>query len=239
MRIFFGSFTFTPWALRPTAYSTFTHFAPHQKLVSSRIEFPSHGTIISRIEFHRRLSKLEAFGHKQSVQQREETDKQLKEVEEEKKKREPMQQRTDQRSEEKLDFWGKLLLEKTERMKLEQNFNIRGALERIVFQARLEEKICSKHGTQKGLNELSQKREIIDILEKVVEERCLVPKYVKDCFPHLYYTASRDAHGNDSIIAIRAADFAPNDRAALVVFLRLQSTWSHPLDWKEVPKGKK
>ncbi|KAG0642994.1 hypothetical protein HOY80DRAFT_1035105 [Tuber brumale] len=107
-------------------------------------------------------------------------------------------------------------------MKLEQNFNICGALERIVFQARLEKKIGSKHGTQKGLNELSQKSNFIDILEKIVQERRLVHKDIEDCFPHSYHRVSIHANCNNGTTATRGADFEPNKWAALAVLLRLQ-----------------
>ncbi|KAG0642990.1 hypothetical protein HOY80DRAFT_1035100 [Tuber brumale] len=147
-----------------------------------------------------------------------EKDKQLKEERDEAEtKREQMQQRNE-------GLKGELLLAETERMKLEQNFNVRGALERIVFQARLKGKINSEKGTQKGLNELAHTKDFNDILKKVVQERRLVHQDVKSCFRDLYHLVSKHAHGNDGMIAIRGADYTENERAALVVFLMLQKT---------------
>ncbi|KAG0640162.1 hypothetical protein HOY80DRAFT_1070710 [Tuber brumale] len=197
MRISFGSFTFFPWTLRSSTYHMFTHFGQHRKLVSSSIEVLSGGASTSDAEYQRQLSNLEATWYKRFVQQGEEKDKQLKESE--------------------------LLLEETERMKLEQNFNIRGALERIVFQARLQGRINSEKGTQKGLNELAHTKDFTDILKKVVQERCHVHQDVKSCFRDLYHLVSKHAHGNDGMIDIRGADYTENERAALVVFLMLKS----------------
>ncbi|KAG0642989.1 hypothetical protein HOY80DRAFT_1035099, partial [Tuber brumale] len=156
-----------------------------------------------------------------------EKDKQLKEERDEAEtKREQIQQMNEKLKSE-------LLLAETERMKLEQNFNVRGALERIVFQARLEKKIESKYGTQKGLDELVKTGRLIELLGTVVQERRVVRGDVEACFPHLYHRMSIHAHGTDGSIVIRAADFPPNERAALVVLLKLQKEWNFPLDWKE------
>ncbi|KAG0642996.1 hypothetical protein HOY80DRAFT_998055 [Tuber brumale] len=261
MHIPFSSLTLLPWASRPTTYHMFTHFATYRKLVSSRIKSPTRTAPVSYIEFQRQLGKLETIWYKRFMQLWEEKNKQLKEVREEKdkqlkelseekdkqikeereereKEREQMQQRIDQHLEENIELRDQVLYEYTERMKREKKFNIRGALERIVFQAGLEKKIDSKHGIQNGLNELSIKKELVDILEKVVQERHLIYMHVDKYFPYLYSRVSTLAHSNDSVIVIRAAQFASNERAALVALLRLQSKWSYPLNWREEKEEK-
>ncbi|KAG0642993.1 hypothetical protein HOY80DRAFT_1134114 [Tuber brumale] len=183
------------------------------------------------------LEKVLGEKDKQLKEEREEKDKRLEKVlgekdrqlKEERDEAETKREQIQQRSE-KLKC--KLLLAETERMKLEQNFNVRGALERIVFQARLKEKIEPEGGTQKGLNELAKGEDLVKVLETVVQKRRVVRKDVEACFPHLYHRVSVHAHGNNGTIVIRAADFPPNERAALVVLLELQNQWSFPLDWK-------
>ena len=93
------------------------------------------------------------------------------------------------------------------------------------------------HGTQKGLILLSKQPEFEAILKSEVEVRGLVLEEVTDCIPTLYNTVLRRAYGNDSTITLRSADYAVNQFAALVVFLKLQSTWLGALEWREEAEG--
>ena len=71
-----------------------------------------------------------------------------------------------------------------------------------------------------------------------MKARDLDPEQVADCVPNLYHSMSKYAHGNDGTIILKASYYAVNELAALVVFLRLQSTWSESdtLAWREVPQ---
>ncbi|CUS07026.1 unnamed protein product [Tuber aestivum] len=121
----------------------------------------------------------------------------------------------------------------SEKMWLEQNFNIRGALEQIVYQFREPEDIRSSKGIQKGLDEIAETGDFIAVRDKVVQERGLERERVIACIHSIYHEVSKHAHGNDGTIVVRAIDFTPNERAALVTFLKLQSTWKNPLVWQE------
>src|SRR5437868_13517907 len=90
--------------------------------------------------------------------------------------------------------------------------------------------------TQKGLNLLSKKPEFQEILKSEVKRRCLIPEQVANCVPTLYHTVSKYAHGNDSTIILKAADYAVNEFAALVTFFKLQNTWTDALAWRTEPK---
>ncbi|RPB01202.1 hypothetical protein L873DRAFT_1788509 [Choiromyces venosus 120613-1] len=125
---------------------------------------------------------------------------------------------------------GIALNEKTEKLKLQHNFNVHEAL---VFQATIEGKIQGSHQTQKGLNILSRQPAFKTILVSEVKVWHLIPKQVTDCILTLYHTVPKYAHGNDSTITLRASDYAPNEFAALVVFLKLQSTWPDALAWRQ------
>ncbi|PUU72610.1 hypothetical protein B9Z19DRAFT_1197466 [Tuber borchii] len=105
------------------------------------------------------------------------------------------------------------LQSKTENLKLERNFNLRGALERTVYQARLLKKIKGTMGTgiQAGIKELAKTSEFLDIFNAEVARRGLVP-----------------------MITVRIKDHTPNELAALACFLILQSTWPDSLAWREV-----
>ncbi|KAG0135079.1 hypothetical protein HOY82DRAFT_601158 [Tuber indicum] len=187
----------------------------------------SKNTLVSHVEHQRQLSKLEALWYQRFMQQQQEKEKRLSE------EREKREKRLEEMQEENDALQCNVLCGYTERMMLAHNFNVHGALEHIVFQARPDKNIGSEFGTEKGLNELAQKTEFKEILEKEAQEHRLVQKQVEYCFPDLYHRASTHANGNDCIIAIRAADFTATERAALAVLLKLQSKRSYPLDWRE------
>ncbi|CUS09335.1 unnamed protein product [Tuber aestivum] len=122
----------------------------------------------------------------------------------------------------------------SEKMWLERNFNIRGALERIVYQYKHPKDIWSSKGIQQVLNEIAKTKAFDAVLQKEVQTHRLVRERVMDCVHNIYHEVSKHAHGNDGMILVRAIDFTRNERAALVAFLRLQSTWKNPLSWQEI-----
>ncbi|KAG0127370.1 hypothetical protein HOY82DRAFT_625525 [Tuber indicum] len=91
-----------------------------------------------------------------------------------------------------------VLSERTEKIKLEGNFNLRGALERIAYHGRLIGKIQShyKQGVQAGLDQLAKTQEFRKILAEEIADRHLVEKDVEHCIPIVYHEASRHAHEN-------------------------------------------
>ncbi|KAG0135083.1 hypothetical protein HOY82DRAFT_537017 [Tuber indicum] len=231
MRIFFSSPIFSLWALRPSTSCMFTHIARYRKLMAST------NMLVSHVEHKRQLKEIDELWSRRLVRRNQEAKKQLKEEQKKREKQlQEIQEKKDKRiqemREEKENLRDKVSSGDRERMMLAHNFNVRGAL---VFQARLYKIIDSESGTQTGLNELAQKTELQKILEQEVQERRLVYSNVDRCFPHLYHCVSKHARGNDGIIIIiREQDFSPNERAALIVLLKLQQDWTYPLEWKEV-----
>ncbi|PUU75643.1 hypothetical protein B9Z19DRAFT_1130947 [Tuber borchii] len=112
--------------------------------------------------------------------------------------------------------------ERNARMKLQRKYNICGALERMVFLAKLQQKVPPTAGVQQGLCKLAQSGEFTAILDKEVEARKLDARDVIAGVSHLYRRASNGTNGNDDIITIRATKFNDNERAALAVFLKIQ-----------------
>ncbi|PUU72884.1 hypothetical protein B9Z19DRAFT_1136437 [Tuber borchii] len=113
--------------------------------------------------------------------------------------------------------------------------------ERIVYQAKLEKKISPTAGIKEGLRESAEGREFTDILKLEVKAHKLDDWYVMPAFDDLYSQSKYNTHGNDgAIIIVDETCWMDNHRAALVCFLKLQSS-PCPLPWKEElyknPKG--
>ncbi|KAG0633321.1 hypothetical protein HOY80DRAFT_992206 [Tuber brumale] len=125
------------------------------------------------------------------------------------------------------------LSERTEKMVLEEKYNVFGALERIVFRAIIEKGFYPHTRIQRGLDRLAESPEFIAIRDEEVQARGLVLEEVTARIPDLYNEVSRYTYGNDSIITVRASRYTANTRAALVIFLKLQSTSIHGLNWRE------
>ncbi|KAG0137472.1 hypothetical protein HOY82DRAFT_649156 [Tuber indicum] len=126
----------------------------------------------------------------------------------------------------------------TKRIKLEENFNLRGALERIAFHGRLIGKIKS-HSTesvQAALDELAKTAKFKKLLAQEIAARRLVKKDVDRCVAVVYHEASKHAHGNCRMITIYQEDHTTNECAALATFLGVQGEWPDGLKWKEVKK---
>jgi len=83
---------------------------------------------------------------------------------------------------------------------------------------------------------LAQGGEFTAIIHKEVEARRLEVKDVMACIGGLYEKVSNRTNGNDNashnMIIVRAAQFNSNELAALVIFLKVQSNWPNPLNWK-------
>ncbi|PUU80420.1 hypothetical protein B9Z19DRAFT_1079508 [Tuber borchii] len=127
------------------------------------------------------------------------------------------------------------LEERSERMKLEGNYNVRGALERIVYLAKLEKKVPPTVGVQEGLDKLAQSNEFTAILHKEVSARRLSVTDVMASVSHLYDEVCNRTNGNHDIgsLIIVKTKFNDNERAALVIFLKVQDNWKKPLEWME------
>ena len=83
---------------------------------------------------------------------------------------------------------------------------------------------------------LGWRDEFASILVKEVEARNLAAKDVIACVDDLYSKVYKCTHGNDDLrggIVVRANKFTDNEHAALVTFLKLQSQWQSPLEWRE------
>ncbi|KAG0132959.1 hypothetical protein HOY82DRAFT_557116 [Tuber indicum] len=126
----------------------------------------------------------------------------------------------------------------TEKIKLAENFNLRGALERIAYHGRLIQKIKSHYtlGVQAALDELAKTADFENLLAKEIVTRHLVKKDVRHCIAVVYHEASKHAHGNSSMITIYEEDHTVNERAALATFLGVQAGWPDGLKWREVKR---
>jgi len=84
---------------------------------------------------------------------------------------------------------------------------------------------------------VAQRPEFTTVLNEEVLARKLNAKDVIACVGHLYAKAYNPRDGNDdahtNVIILRTAKFEENERAALVTFLKVQSKWACPHDWRE------
>jgi len=107
----------------------------------------------------------------------------------------------------------------------------------MVYLAKWQKKVSQTTDIQNGLGELAQSDEFTSILHQEVEARKLDVIDVMACVDHLYDEVSSRTNGNDDtvndIIIVRTTKFNENERAALVIFLKLQGNWPNPLDWRE------
>ncbi|CUS11440.1 unnamed protein product [Tuber aestivum] len=144
-----------------------------------------------------------------------------------------------QKLEKKLDELSNLLggafPVKTKTMLVDDYFNLRGALgpESIVYQGIILGKIISRVAVQDALDQLSTTDEFITVLDEEVRARGLLFKEVADSVGHLYSKLCKEAEGNDRTLTVRANEHSPNECAALVTILKVQSKWPDPFDWRE------
>ncbi|CUS08685.1 unnamed protein product [Tuber aestivum] len=118
-------------------------------------------------------------------------------------------------------------------LKLAGKCHVRGAIERIVYQGKLLGKISYASNIQDGLNSLALCDEFAIALGEEVKARGLKPRVVRRCVAGLYNLVCTRTHTNESTIIVRAGQYFPNDVAALVTFLKVQSTWPYALSWTE------
>jgi len=107
--------------------------------------------------------------------------------------------------------------------------------ERMVYYARMDERVPPTAGVQEGLDTLARTHEFTAALKEEVLTCKLDFKDAMGSIDHLYAkvcdrSKGNDISWNDSII-IRAGDFGDNERAALVSFLTIQNRWPDPLEW--------
>ncbi|PUU77512.1 hypothetical protein B9Z19DRAFT_1086112 [Tuber borchii] len=128
-----------------------------------------------------------------------------------------------------------VLYQMTEKMISKENFNVRGALERMVHHAKLIKKIGDDCPTeiQAGLNELAKTPAFTKVLREEAASRGLKPEAVTLCIALVYDKVFQQAHGNDYIITLYEEDYTASERAVLATFLRMQSEWPHGLQWSE------
>ncbi|PUU80429.1 hypothetical protein B9Z19DRAFT_1123616 [Tuber borchii] len=128
------------------------------------------------------------------------------------------------------------LEERTKRLKVEGRYNVRGALARMVYEAKLQKKIPPTLGIQQGLDKLAHGREFSAALGKEVQARKLDLQDVMASVNRLYEIVSKCTSGNDDtfndIIIVRASKFSDNERAALAVFFKIQSRLN-AFKWRE------
>ncbi|CUS09336.1 unnamed protein product [Tuber aestivum] len=122
---------------------------------------------------------------------------------------------------------------KNQIMQLKRNFNPCTALERIANHGRIGNKTKRQETIQSALDELAKGKNFRAILREEVESRRLVEENVMECVHKLYDTASEHATARSTTVVVRASEFAINERAALVVFLKLLDAWGDPLGWRE------
>ncbi|PUU77513.1 hypothetical protein B9Z19DRAFT_1086113 [Tuber borchii] len=133
-----------------------------------------------------------------------------------------------------------VLYQMTEKMISKENFNVRGALERMVHHAKLIKKIGAGCPTeiQAGLNELAKTPAFTKVLRKEAASRGLKPEAVTPCIASVYGKVCQHAHGNDYIITLYEEGYTASELTVLATFLRMQSEWPHGLQWREEKRKK-
>ena len=91
-----------------------------------------------------------------------------------------------------------------------------------------------------GLYQLSKHPEFTKVLHEEVQARGLVFEDVDECVMKIYWDLLPPPVECDykETIVIRDVDFTPEQRAALVTFMKVRSKWSWPSSWREEISGK-
>ncbi|KAG0637883.1 hypothetical protein HOY80DRAFT_1049931 [Tuber brumale] len=123
----------------------------------------------------------------------------------------------------------------TKNMEANGEFTVRGAIERIVYQAKVEKRISHADSIQEGLNALAKQSEFTRILRNEVKVRRLVLHNVRSTIQHLFQEVLRHPQRPCSTrtIVIRKAEYNANEYVALVAFLKMQNGWYPSLSWEE------
>ena len=106
-------------------------------------------------------------------------------------------------------------------------------IERITYQACLDDTIIDQGGVQENLNQLATLELFEEIMKEVVASKRLVLGDVRACVKCLYEEVFKYADENTGQITIREKDFTANKYAALITFFKLQDKWSYSLVWRE------
>ncbi|PUU80426.1 hypothetical protein B9Z19DRAFT_1123604 [Tuber borchii] len=140
----------------------------------------------------------------------------------------------------KRDLLSAALEERTERLKSDNMYNVHGVLDRIVYAAKLQKMVPPYAKMQEGLDWLALEREFTTVLNKEVQRRQLCFKDVMACVHRLHsemcdrFRGAGNVDNYGSVIFVRDDKFSDNERAALVSFLKVQSSWENPVNWEEV-----
>ncbi|KAL0633277.1 hypothetical protein Q9L58_007830 [Maublancomyces gigas] len=121
-----------------------------------------------------------------------------------------------------------------EKVRFEQGFNVRGGLERICYQAVLDQRIPNVSGTQRKLDALASTDAFGEIYMLEISTRKLIMRDVERCRKNIYHELSKHAHGNEGTILIRRQDFTPEEVVAVLSYYKLQDAWNNALPWMEV-----
>ncbi|PUU82769.1 hypothetical protein B9Z19DRAFT_1105584 [Tuber borchii] len=141
-----------------------------------------------------------------------------------------------QKVEQNPDLFAELLKEKRARQKLENTLQMRGLLRLIVDRAKQHNIIrdSPEAEIQEALNRLAQTREFTKILQHEAQARRLDTTLVMEYFHYIDSELSKPLAFQGPPITVREADFNDFDRAVLVILLKVQSSWPHPLlNWTE------
>ncbi|PUU80428.1 hypothetical protein B9Z19DRAFT_1123615 [Tuber borchii] len=131
------------------------------------------------------------------------------------------------------EFYATAARERNERGRWDSNFNLRGAIEKIVERGIREQKITGGGGIQENLNQILALPKYHEILLQELELRGLREIDVRRCLGILYPALSRYAHGNDGAIVLRGLYHPDNELAGLVALMRVQGRWKNPMAWRE------
>ena len=91
-----------------------------------------------------------------------------------------------------------------------------------------------------GLYQPSKQPEFTKVLHEEVQARGLVLEDVAACVMEIYWDLLPPPVECDckETIVIRDVDFTPEQRAALVTFMKVRSKWPSPSSWREEISGK-
>ncbi|CUS15411.1 unnamed protein product [Tuber aestivum] len=133
-----------------------------------------------------------------------------------------------------------ILHEKAESMRLENKFNLRGALELIVYHARLIKKIDrnSVHGIQHGIDELARTPALVAALQDQASACQLALPDVTKRIGWIYDTVSKHDNGNEYVPTLWEDDYTREECAVLVAFLEVQRGWTGGFMWRKVKRMK-
>ncbi|PUU78410.1 hypothetical protein B9Z19DRAFT_1126746 [Tuber borchii] len=133
-----------------------------------------------------------------------------------------------------------LMREKAERVREEGNVVIYKAIEGIVWDSKARGLVSWLNNHELGLYRLSKEPEFTKVLHEEVEARGLVLEDVAACVMKIYWDLlpPPPSYDRNETIVIRDVDFTPEQRAALVTFMKVQDKWEYPRSWREEISGK-